>query len=205
MDVFYKILKWAPGAIMGALVFFAGVGPNEASSHISEWLSLIGVGYVPPWLANKSIDAWGFWIGLVGLTFWAIVKWGIPWMKKYTQSPLLSPSPVQDNLEIEFDAACREEIIDSQMTSPIDITISKMFNSWMRIHNRSQLVDVDNVRVSIDAVQVKPLHSNDLVREPVIKIGELIPFHTSGQRIMRFSPDLREKVPLASYSISRLS
>ncbi len=53
----------------------AQVGPKEAVLHLSEWASLAGVENIPPWLASRTADKWGFWIGLIALVSWATVLW----------------------------------------------------------------------------------------------------------------------------------
>ena len=47
------------------------VGPQEAVSNFSKWAKLIGIENLPGWLASKSVDAWVFWIGFIGLLVWA--------------------------------------------------------------------------------------------------------------------------------------
>lgn len=56
-------------------MFMAGVTPGDAVSHLSEWALFFGVPNVPSWLARKSADTWGFWIGLLGLIAWGTIKW----------------------------------------------------------------------------------------------------------------------------------
>lgn len=64
--------KWLPGAVMGLLAFCAGVSPNEAASHLADWVAVTGVEAIPPWLSSPLADRWGFYIGLVGLCVWGL-------------------------------------------------------------------------------------------------------------------------------------
>jgi hypothetical protein len=83
--------KWAVGPIMALLVCGAGVGPKEAASHLSEWLSLAGLENVPSWLVGRSTDKWVFLVALIGAVVWLnyILIW--PTEKK-SQQDVLTPS-----------------------------------------------------------------------------------------------------------------
>ncbi len=67
----WNFIKWLPGAITVLLMFGAGVGPKDAASHLSEWLSLVGID-VPSWLESKYADKLTFWIALAGFLAWFI-------------------------------------------------------------------------------------------------------------------------------------
>jgi hypothetical protein len=57
--------KWIPQGIMLLLTFCAGVGPNEAASHLAEWLALVGKNKYPHgWRVHLLINGCS---GLVSL------------------------------------------------------------------------------------------------------------------------------------------
>ena len=65
-----KTLKIIPGFIMATLGLFAGVGPNEAASHLAEWAAFFGVENVPVWLVGRTADRLGMVIGFIGFIAW---------------------------------------------------------------------------------------------------------------------------------------
>ena len=65
-----KSLKIIPGFIMATLGLFAGVGPQEAGSHLAEWAVFFGVENVPDWLVARTADRWGMVIGFIGFIAW---------------------------------------------------------------------------------------------------------------------------------------
>ena len=56
----------------GLLMLLSTVTPRQARSNVEAWFIYFGIENVPPWLANKSIDTWVFWIAFVGFCVWAI-------------------------------------------------------------------------------------------------------------------------------------
>jgi len=74
--------KWLLGAAAGLIMLATQVGPQEATSRLSEWLTFLGFQGAPEWLVNQAADKWGFWIGLfifsvlVSLSF---IDWLLAW------------------------------------------------------------------------------------------------------------------------------
>ncbi len=91
MQYLWKFLKWLPGGITILLMWCAQVGPKEAASHLAEWLSLVGIENIPPWLASKAADKWAFWIGLAGFLVWGAFLLSSKLMKASLHEPSSEP------------------------------------------------------------------------------------------------------------------
>jgi hypothetical protein len=48
------------------------VTPRQARSNVEAWFIYFGIEDLPPWVANKSIDTWIYWLAFVGFCAWAI-------------------------------------------------------------------------------------------------------------------------------------
>ena len=51
------------GLIGSAVMFAAGVSPEDAVSNLAAWARLLGIDKPPALLSAPSADFWGFWIG----------------------------------------------------------------------------------------------------------------------------------------------
>lgn len=73
MRVYWKwVIKSVPSLVLGVLMLLSTVTPRQARSNVEAWFNYFGIEDVPPWLADKSIDTWIFWIAFVGFCAWAI-------------------------------------------------------------------------------------------------------------------------------------
>jgi len=73
MRVYWKwVLQSVPSLVCGLLMLLSTVTPRQARSNVEAWLIYFGIENVPPWLANKSIDTWIYWIAFAGFCVWAI-------------------------------------------------------------------------------------------------------------------------------------
>jgi hypothetical protein len=73
MNVYWKwVLQSIPSLVCGVLMLLSTVTPRQARSNVEAWFIYFGVEEVPLWLANKSIDAWIYWLAFVGFCAWAI-------------------------------------------------------------------------------------------------------------------------------------
>jgi hypothetical protein len=48
------------------------VTPRQARSNVEAWFIYFGIEDLPPWVANKSIDTWIYWLAFAGFCAWAI-------------------------------------------------------------------------------------------------------------------------------------
>ena len=73
MSVYWKwALQSIPSLVCGVLMLLSTVTPRQARSNVEAWFIYFGIEDIPPWLANKSIDAWIYWLAFVGFCAWAI-------------------------------------------------------------------------------------------------------------------------------------
>ncbi|MBI3805914.1 MAG: hypothetical protein HY281_00080 [Nitrospirae bacterium] len=73
MSVYWKwVIQSIPSLVCGLLMLLSTVTPRQARSNVEAWLIYFGIEDVPPWLANKSIDTWIYWLAFVGFCAWAI-------------------------------------------------------------------------------------------------------------------------------------
>ena len=73
MSVYWKwVLQSVPSLVCGLLMLLSTVTPRQARSNVEAWFIYFGIEDVPPWLANKSIDTWIYWLAFVGFCAWAI-------------------------------------------------------------------------------------------------------------------------------------
>jgi hypothetical protein len=73
MSVYWKwVIQSVPSLVCGVLMLLSTVTPRQARSNVEAWFIYFGVEDVPPWLANKSIDTWIYWLAFVGFCAWAI-------------------------------------------------------------------------------------------------------------------------------------
>lgn len=172
-----KLLTWIPGAILGALAFLAGVGPREAASHLSEWASVVGVEHVPPWLASKSADAWGFWIGIVGLAIWAAAKWG-PRLRARLQPDAAGPVKGSTaSLKIKYtDDAANHRYMRFQGSG------GGVCAWYLEIVNESPDTDVQDVEVKVESCDQIPDLFSPHTRTPAFtSVGIVLAFERGGQ------------------------
>lgn len=71
------LLRYLPGFLGGAIVIGATIGPEEATSNISQWLNALGIFTLPKWLTVKSADSWAFNVGFAIFVAWGLVRLGI--------------------------------------------------------------------------------------------------------------------------------
>jgi hypothetical protein len=82
MRVYWKwVIQSVPSLGLGLLMLLSTVTPRQARSNVEAWLIYFGAENIPPWLADKSIDTWVFWIAFVGFCAWAIYLYGRPNLK----------------------------------------------------------------------------------------------------------------------------
>jgi hypothetical protein len=73
MSVYWKwVMQSVPSLVCGLLMLLSTVTPRQARSNVEAWLIYFGIEDVPPWLANKSVDAWIYWMAFVGFCVWGI-------------------------------------------------------------------------------------------------------------------------------------
>jgi hypothetical protein len=73
MNVYWKwMIQSVPSLVCGLLMLLSTVTPRQARSNVEAWLIYFGIEDVPPWLANKTIDTWIYWMAFVGFCVWAI-------------------------------------------------------------------------------------------------------------------------------------
>jgi hypothetical protein len=73
MSVYWKwVIQSVPSLVCGLLMLLSTVTPRQARSNVEAWFIYFGIEDVPPWLANKSIDTWIYWLAFVGFCAWAI-------------------------------------------------------------------------------------------------------------------------------------
>ena len=73
MSVYWKwVLQSIPSLVCGLLMLLSTVTPRQARSNVEAWFIYFGVEDLPLWSANKSIDAWIYWLAFVGFCAWAI-------------------------------------------------------------------------------------------------------------------------------------
>jgi hypothetical protein len=73
MRVYWKwVIQSVPSLVLGVLMLLSTVTPRQARSNVEAWFIYFGIEDVPPWLADKSTDAWIFWIAFVGFCAWAV-------------------------------------------------------------------------------------------------------------------------------------
>ena len=73
MSVYWKwVIQSVPSLVCGLLMLLSTVTPRQARSNVEAWFIYFGIEDVPPWLADKSIDTWIYWLAFVGFCAWAI-------------------------------------------------------------------------------------------------------------------------------------
>jgi hypothetical protein len=73
MSVYWKwVLQSVPSLVCGVLMLLSTVTPRQARSNVEAWFIYFGIEDLPPWVANKSIDTWIYWLAFVGFCAWAI-------------------------------------------------------------------------------------------------------------------------------------
>lgn len=73
MRAYWKwVIQSIPSLVCGLLMLLSTVTPRQARSNVEAWFIYFGVEDVPPWLADKSIDRWIYWLAFVGFCAWAI-------------------------------------------------------------------------------------------------------------------------------------
>ena len=73
MSVYWKwVLQSVPSLVCGLLMLLSTVTPRQARSNVEAWFMYFGMEDLPPWVANKSIDTWIYWLAFVGFCAWAI-------------------------------------------------------------------------------------------------------------------------------------
>ncbi len=73
MSVYWKwVLQSVPSLVCGLLMLLSTVTPRQARSNVEAWFMYFGIEDLPPWVANKSIDTWIYWLAFVGFCAWAI-------------------------------------------------------------------------------------------------------------------------------------
>ncbi len=73
MSLYWKwVMQSIPSLVCGLLMLLSTVTPRQAHSNVEAWLIYFGMENVPPWLANKSIDTWIYWMAFVGFCVWGI-------------------------------------------------------------------------------------------------------------------------------------
>jgi hypothetical protein len=65
-------MKSVPSLVLGMLMLLSTVTPRQARSNVEAWFIYFGVEDVPPWLVDKSIDTWIFWLAFAGFCAWAV-------------------------------------------------------------------------------------------------------------------------------------
>lgn len=71
------LLKNLPTILGGAFVIGATIGPEEATSNISQWLNVLGISTLPQWITEKSADSLAFKVGIAIVVVWGLFRLGI--------------------------------------------------------------------------------------------------------------------------------
>ena len=117
MRVYWKwVIKSVPCLVLGVLMLLSTVTPRQARSNVEAWFNYFGIEDVPPWLTDKSTDAWIFWIAFVGFCAWAIhlyvrtnvsngklsmiIREGEPWVEVNPSVDWSQATPISGSLYI---------------------------------------------------------------------------------------------------------
>lgn len=144
MRVYWKwVIQSVPSLVFGLLMLLSTVTPRQARSNVEAWLTYFGIEHVPPWLANKSIDTWIYWIAFVGFCIWAIHLYMRANVRNGTLSILI-----------------REGEPWVQMNPSVDQSQAAHTSGWLYTY-RIALVNSDdstlrNVEVKLTSLEKKP-------------------------------------------------
>ncbi|MBK8209659.1 MAG: hypothetical protein IPK78_06455 [Rhodospirillales bacterium] len=75
---YWKIVKTVGPPALGAIMFAAGVPPDDVVSNLSKWPKFIGIENIPSVLLSPNIDIilrWGGAVIFVGSVLWLMVSW----------------------------------------------------------------------------------------------------------------------------------
>ncbi|MDZ4855793.1 MAG: hypothetical protein SGJ26_13190 [Nitrospirota bacterium] len=72
MSVYWKwVVQSIPCLLCGLLMLLSTVTPRQARSNVEAWFIYFGIENIPPWLTNRSIDTWIYWMAFAGFCVWA--------------------------------------------------------------------------------------------------------------------------------------
>lgn len=78
----WGILWFVLTAVVGAVMWAAQVGPEQAGSNLAQWARKVGIHHVPSWLRTRAADRWVLRWGKVALVILALT--GLAGMFKLT-------------------------------------------------------------------------------------------------------------------------
>src|SRR6266446_220597 len=79
---FWGILWFLVTGAVGAVMWAAQIGPEQASSNLAQWAKKAGFHHVPPWLRTRAADRWVLRWGKVALLILGLL--GLVGMLKLT-------------------------------------------------------------------------------------------------------------------------
>lgn len=146
MSVYWKwVLQSIPSLVCGMLMLLSTVTPRQARSNVEAWFIYFGVEDVPLWLADKSIDAWIYWLAFVGFCAWAIHLYLRANVRSGTLSILIHEGEPWVQMSPGVDQSQAEPISGSRYTYRIALVNSD--DSTIR-----------NVEVKLTSLEKKPEH-----------------------------------------------
>jgi len=144
MRVYWKwVLQSVPSLVCGLLMLLSTVTPRQARSNVEAWFLYFGIENVPPWLANKSIDTWIYWIAFAGFCVWAIHLYLRPNLKHGKLSVMICEGVPW----VQVDSG-----IDQSQTVH---TSGKLYTYRIALINRDD-VTLRNVEVKLMSLEKKP-------------------------------------------------
>ena len=144
MRVYWKwVIQSVPSLVCGLLMLLSTVTPRHARSNVEAWFLYFGIEDVPPWLADKSIDSWIYWIAFAGFCAWAIHLYLRPNLKHGK----LSVTICEGEPWVQVDSG-----IDQSQTVQ---TSGKLYTYRIALINRDD-VPLRNVEVKLMSLEKKP-------------------------------------------------
>lgn len=144
MRVYWKwVILSVPSLLCGLLMLLSTVTPRHARSNVEAWFLYFGFEDVPLWLADKSIDAWIYWIAFAGFCVWAIHLYLRPNLKQGYLSVMIC----EGEPWVQVDSG-----IDQSQPVP---TTGKLYTYRIALINRDK-VPLRNVEVKLMSLEKKP-------------------------------------------------
>jgi hypothetical protein len=144
MRVYWKwVILSLPSLLCGLLMLLSTVTPRHARSNVEAWFLYFGFEDVPLWLADKSIDAWIYWIAFAGFCVWAIHLY----LRPNLQQGKLSVMICEGEPWVQVDSG-----VDQPQTAPIT---GKLYTYRIALINRDE-VPLRNIEVKLMSLEKKP-------------------------------------------------
>ncbi len=144
MRVYWKwVILSVPSLLCGLLMLLSTVTPRHARSNVEAWFLYFGFEDVPLWLADKSIDAWIYWMAFAGFCVWAIHLYLRPNLKQGHLSVMIC----EGEPWVQVDSG-----IDQSQPVP---TTGKLYTYRIALINRDK-VPLRNIEVKLMSLEKKP-------------------------------------------------